>query len=519
MAVTCWVGCGDSKPTALSSRAPAQRDFPDNELLAYVPDDTPYAFATFEPFPLEFLDRASEIYKPLFARALRTQGEDTKLLRALADEIGTFSVHRFEELGFSSKARIVLYGVGVFPVVRIEVRDGDALLAFARRVAQRMSYTLPAPIEEQGRKVWRIEDGDSAFLIVLAKSEVVFALAPAALPDWNRALIVGTRKPARSLRTERFREIARRHGYSAHLVGFFEFPRLVTSLVALAGAEAPAPTCTSAIVAFAKRVPRMTLGYDEITGKRVSAGMVIELAPDVLADVQTLTTSVAGLERLRGEQPLIAIAAAADLSRARELASRATSTVGDLASACTSDELAQLVRRVDAALSRPVPVFLEGMRGGVAALTALGVTPNGAKRIEGWAVMSATETAPLLAMASRELPGLGLAPDGIARPLPEAFGVPGAIAASRHAISVALGDGSESIATELVHGMASRAPLLLFELDLKRIYDAMAALGSRSDDNAEDAVAREMAKVYGPISLTIDVDDRGLVGRSSFELR
>lgn len=516
VAVTSWVGCGDRNPAPLSGRAPAQLDFRDNELLVHVPDDTPYAFASFKPLPLELFEQMSAAYKPVFDQALQVQNEETKLLRTIAEEIGTFSVLRLEELGLSAKARFVVYGLGMFPVVRVEVRDGFALLGFIQRVAQRLSYTLPAPIDEHGRKIWRIDgEKDVTILLALAKSEVVIAIAPPAVIDMHRALIVGTRKPARSLPTERFREIARRHGYSAQAVGFLELPRLVTALVTVAGADAPPPACTSAIVAFAKRAPRVTMGYDEITRKRMSGGMVLELAPDVLADAKTLSTHLAGLDRLRDQEPLFAIAAAADLSRARDVASRATNAVRTLASACTSNELAQLVSQAETALSRPLPAYLEGVKGGLAVLTAIEVTPDGAKKIDGWGVVNVNHTAHLLAMAARELPGLGLAPDGVARPLPEGFGVLGAIAASHHAIAVALGEGSARIAADLLHATPSRAPLLMFEMDLKRLYDAMAALGEESED---DAMTRAMAKMYGPMSFTIDVDDRGLVGWGVFEL-
>src|SRR5438270_13405141 len=119
------------------TRASALGDFADNPMLASVPSDTPYAFATFKPIPPEYIHKWSAMIGPMMTKLRSAPGADADAFRALADEIGTFDMKRFEELGFSAKARAVIYGIGVYPVARIEIANGDKVFDFVQRMAKR----------------------------------------------------------------------------------------------------------------------------------------------------------------------------------------------------------------------------------------------------------------------------------------------------------------------------------------------------------------------------------------------
>ena len=518
LVLTPLVGCAGGKPgaPALSGHAPAQNELPENPLLASVPDDTPYAFATFKPLPVELFDQMSAMYRPMFARLMKSQGDEGAKVRALVDEIGTLNAQRFEELGLSTKARMVIYGLGPYPVLRAEVRDGDALFAFIQRVVSRWGAQLPRPVEEHGRKIWRFDDAKVGVIIALGKTEVVAAMAPPAELDRNRALIIGEQRPARSLPTARFRDIARRDGYSAQAIGFLELPRFVTAIVAASGNRAPPAACTAAIVGIAQQVPRLTMGYDELTRKRVSGGMVLELAPEALAEARKLSVKLAGIDRLNAQQPLFGIAAAGDVAQARKLLGKVANVFRGLGDACAERDSASAASELDAAASRPLPPYLEGLSGVIVAMTSFESPKDGPKKLEGWGVVRIADTDELLAMVAREAPGLELKPDGIARPLPESAAVKGAVAASRDAVAMALGTDSERRASEALRGTPGPAPLVIMQLDIARVMETFGDLG---DGSEASAAMREAYKLYGASTITLDVDDRGLVGWASFELR
>src|SRR5512135_1130200 len=128
---------------AVSPAAHADDEFATNPLLAGVPADTPYAFVTFRAVPIDYFEKMQGMMAPAFAQMQAMPGDTSSRLRGLVDEIGSFTVKRFEELGFTSKARLAVYGLGLYPVFRAEIGDGDRVLGFVQRVAKRWNMKLP----------------------------------------------------------------------------------------------------------------------------------------------------------------------------------------------------------------------------------------------------------------------------------------------------------------------------------------------------------------------------------------
>jgi hypothetical protein len=68
---------GSSSAKLPATHAAAVGEFQDNRLLAYVPADTPYAFASFKPIPPEYIDRMASLFEPLVTRARDVPGPGT----------------------------------------------------------------------------------------------------------------------------------------------------------------------------------------------------------------------------------------------------------------------------------------------------------------------------------------------------------------------------------------------------------------------------------------------------------
>ncbi|HEX2690625.1 MAG TPA: hypothetical protein VHN14_28610, partial [Kofleriaceae bacterium] len=51
------------------SRAAATGEFPDNPLLGFVPADTPYAFVSFKPVPIDVIRKMTAMAGPVWRRA------------------------------------------------------------------------------------------------------------------------------------------------------------------------------------------------------------------------------------------------------------------------------------------------------------------------------------------------------------------------------------------------------------------------------------------------------------------
>jgi len=489
-------------------------EFDNNPLLASAPADTPYAFVTFRPVPPDYFQKMQNMMAPAFAQMATAPGDSASKLRGVIAEIGPMTVTRFEELGFNTKARLAIYGLGVYPVFRAEISDGDKVLGFVQRVAKRWSMTLPAPTKANGHRYWWIDDPKDpkglSVIIAINKTELVAAVGPRKKLEPQLGYILGDKKAAKPLSGATFRDIAKRDGYSAQGVGYVDTSRIISEAMAL-DRTAPAASCVAAIQSLAKRAPRLTAGYERFDAGKMAMGFVLELAPDLLSDAKSLTTKLAGVDRLMASKPIFGFAVAADLDRARALAPRIAGVMRDLGTACKDDDIKQAATSIEQVAVQPLPPFLAGLTGGTGALFGFDMSGGGIKKLDGYATIHVADTKALIAALAQQLPGFKLDIDNKPHALPALFpGVSGHMAASRDTLAVALGAGSSKAAQDGLGGTAKPAPLVVMRFDYSRFSEIS------PDTSAAD---KAMYAAMGMGDMTLTIDDRGIVSWFSFELK
>jgi len=511
------VGTGDSL-TQLPSRAAATGDFPDNPLLAFAPSDTPYAFATFKPVPADllrkFLGMAQPIWRKAFGKAVPDDSSiEQRVMKDVVDVLEHLDIKMIEDHGFSTKARFALYGLGAYPVMRAEILDGARVFELVKLAAERWQLALPPATERAGARYWLIDQPEISVLVAIRPKDFVLALAPHDVLETNLAAVLGEQKPASSLTTAQLRAIAERDGFTGQGVGFVDLAR-VSSMAAAKLAAAPA--CGEAIAALARRMPRIAFGYDDLTTHRMAFGVVVELAPDVLAEAKGLTGKLAGLDKLLASHPMMAFAAALDVEHARTAVARAAGTFGDLGQRCQAPELVEVAGKVATTMAQPLPPFLAGLHGGYAVLDHMTMTPQGPQAIEGFGSVQLDHAAELLKLAAAEIPNLDIPPDGKPHVLPSsAIPFPGHAAASDRMIGVAVGQNSAKAAVTALQGSPAPAPLLVMAYDYGRLLDLIPTGGNDVDMQA----MRDMFKAFGMAAMQIIVDARGVVWWMSFEMK
>src|SRR5690606_29231555 len=119
--------------------------------LAWAPADTPYAMGQDQPFPEalanQWVDRADPAI-PVYVRNLRQfsrlaaerpdAGLAPRLLDALADELdGRRTREVLAAAGLAPTSRMALYGLGLVPVLRMELADPDAFRALVARLERK----------------------------------------------------------------------------------------------------------------------------------------------------------------------------------------------------------------------------------------------------------------------------------------------------------------------------------------------------------------------------------------------
>jgi hypothetical protein len=540
MAATLAVGACEKKSPSPDKQVPAELrptkaafdpKLVAPALFAYIPADTPYVIASFEATPLEYYAKLKHALGPAFSNLIKkkqAQGGEPDLFDAIVDEFGgSVNAKALEDRGLSAKPRFAIYGLGVAPVVvRLEIKDEAALRATIDRVAAKMGKQLPAQETKDGKAFWRFVDDNVTGIVAILDNQLVGAAGPSALVDAKLDLILGLQKPAQSMADGKaLIDVATRHGFGPYLVGYVDTHELAAQGLTLSDTPPP-PACGPALDVLATQVPRIVVGYTEFTAKRASGGLVVELAPALLAEVTALRAQVPGLGAALSDQPLLAFGGGVDIAKGAALLARAATAVHAIGEACQVPELSEKAAAAEDTLSSPLPPPVTKITGFAAALQAFEMSGVGFTQLDGFGMVTATSGKALFDDLKGLLPldQIGLTADGKLHELAIPSGVvPGAVVAGvgDKAIVFATGAKGRALAERGLHGTASGpSPFLVMTYDYGRLLQLQSQMAAMRGGAPEDAeLIKSMAAVLGRASMTVDANDKGVVVWSALDLK
>ncbi len=562
--------------------------------LAFVPADTPYVVAN-----LDVLD--DDTRKAMLAQAnaqlpaqlaqinssadeLAAKDPDTaRLMHAFTAELNGKTLEAFaQNAGFDLKGHSAFYGVGLAPVLRLELSDPAAFESFIARLetAYGKKFDVAKVGDQSYRKHVSAETGTEVVIATVGKQAVAAVLpSDAAEPLLRQAL--GLDRPSSSLLDDgSLEQLAKDKGYQPWAVGKFDFTRALPLAAsgkdplfgALLKAHAQSESsktgepvanqlqipasCTDDANRVAARVPQITFGYTKLDATHQDMRWDVKVADDISKAFSGLKVELPGLG---GDS-----SAPFDLSLAVPMASVRTfwSAQADAVTAkpftCPAmtnlnESFTQLGSAMQKAAVPPVGDLL-GLR---IALDSFDVDPNGGMpKFAGRVVVGTNNPAGLLAMGQMALPALAqvkLSNDGKPVALPAdataALGQPMWAAMGDKALAVAIGAGEDAKLTDTVKAPVGDAGRMLRAYLSGDMYgawikfmqqktDSMAALSSSVDhdpatdpngsDDAKNAAARskaqldamaaQAARIKG-ISGEMHVDDSGIVITTQTELK
>ncbi|MEJ2275921.1 MAG: hypothetical protein P8Y01_15345 [Woeseiaceae bacterium] len=220
------------------------------ELLQYIPADTPYLVALIRPLPDEFVDKVEpamdeslaayrnlmEIMAADAARKLAEQeGGEAQARRydALMSELmALMSVRGLREAGIGRDALFALYGDGLLPVIRIALSDGEKFDAALERIeaASEMEFHVAA-IDEMEYRYLDV-DGKARLIVATPGDDAVITMVPSGYADERLARTLGLEMPRRSLaQTRDLRDLAREYGFTDHAIGYFDTERIAATFL------------------------------------------------------------------------------------------------------------------------------------------------------------------------------------------------------------------------------------------------------------------------------------------------
>ena len=382
------------------------------------------------------------------------------MLHGLTAEFKGKTIETFaHDAGIELGGHYALYGIGLAPVVRVELSDSKAFDRFVGRLEAAYGTQLDV-LHEDKQSYRRHIFTASGTEIVLATQgkQVVLTLLPA---DATKPLLrqaLGIDRPQKSLQDDgRLAKLAKTNGYTKYVVGEVDMARQLPLLLgdndplfgALRNARAKAvsaktgepvanqlvtaPSCVAEAGRIAARVPALSFGYTKLNAKHQDARMDITLAPDISKAFSGLKVALPGLGST-GTAPLDVVAAKPFTCPA----------LTDL-----NDSFAKLGPALQKAA---IPPFgdLQGVR---IALDSLVPAKNGMgiPKFSGRLTVATTNAAGLFAMAQMGVPSLNQlkpAVDGtplaLTKDLATMLGQPAWIAMTDKVLALGIGAGEDA---------------------------------------------------------------------------
>ena len=527
-------------------------------LLQHVPADTPYAFISMggggtRDFMTKIYGPVAPMMKQLegsFAgmdiqRELGLSNEHYALFKAVFDEFkGKLSVAGLAELGLDPDARFALYGIGMLPAMRIQLRDPAALRGALERIQTSAGQRFPtAKIGEV--EYWQIAGGGYEGAVAIVGDQLVAGVAPTAQRDQVFALLLGTTRPAQHLGgSERFQQVLAEYGLAKISAGFVDArviaeaflgegdPLNRDTLAAISpdlASKWPSidDTCKQEIRSLVALAPRMVVGTEQIDGDGFAGKFVIELRPDVAQELMTMRASVPGLDSAHTSGAMLAMGGGLDMERALAFASKKAAEI--VASPYACPDLADLNRaagELGAELKNLPGPLLKG-RGFAFAAEDVKFTGYMPTDIRGYATVATGDTQGLLALL-RMMPPFttqALTDDGTITTLANGtipfindltFG-----AKAGRSVVFAVGAGSKARVGELLDASdSSDPPLMMMVYDMGRMGDMLGqVMGAVGTEPTEMKMLIDFYKVFGAVTYDVRAGERGIVANTKMTLR
>lgn len=532
-----------------------RKDAPDTA-LAFVPADTPYAFANLEPIPQAVYDDwkvrfapLAEAYDAMIAQSLATLAKDpaadrpeARAARAFLEAFrGHASLEGMERLGLDLRGHWAVYGVGLVPVSRLPLKDADAFRAFIAKVEQHYGEKLPVG-EAQGQPYWRIAPAASpgAILVAIVGPHLVATIAPAQASESLIATVLGVEPPDEALDAGRLVAINDAYEFVPYGTGFLDVVRGATLLVdgqlgiegeVLAALEidgTPAdPVCREEILGIAAKVPRAVMGYTRFEPTANDSIAVIELEPALAAEMKSLAAPVPGLGT---GHALVDFGMSLRIDKLKEAVDRHADAVAAAPFRCASlaglnRSYADLKTQLANPMTYAIAPVLNGFR---LSLSEFSRGDGAGPSYAGQLVVASPNPQSLIASARTFVPqlaGLTVAADGTPVALPADAAPPGTppvfLAANANALAIGAGAGQDAMLASALAAPSGEPPPLFAFGYTGAFMNTMMDFANQAAPPADDAARAEMEAsmklvnaMYSQLFDRLDADlvasDRGL---------
>ncbi|WP_156762780.1 hypothetical protein [Woeseia oceani] len=546
---------------AACSKKPDEMPAADSPMLQYVAADTPYLFGVLRPMPEDLADKLEPRVDKLLqgyqtlVRAIAVDGlesadiadDEVEASREHAAVIldkmaNLFSVSGLRNAGIGRESTFAIYGVGLAPVLRINLTDGDAFeRTFAEIETDAGSKMSTAQIDNQDYRF--AGDDEATFILARFGNQLVATVIPTGISDDSLRRVLGLTKPESSIADSgKLEQMSKEYGFTAHGIGFVDFRRIAdTFLTEPTGINAElleraefnsvslSAVCKAEFSALADIAPRLLTGYTELNAKRIASNTVLELRSDIASGLTTLTAPVPGLGSDHGG--LFSMGMSIDLLAFRSFyEARLDAMDADPFECGLLSDLQAGVAQGRMVLEQPLPPVAYSLKGFLAVVddvqggnVAAKVPPSS---IDMRFLLATDNAAGLVAMGSifsPELAALNLQADGkpvrFDSPLLQAPVEQAWLAMNGSGLALAVGDGGDQRLSSMLAAKAGDpVPFYAMHMDAKRYYAFVAEASEiQPDQDASPEVTQAtrdimlgMSDLFDRLSLVVNFTERGV---------
>jgi hypothetical protein len=515
----------EDKKKALNLVAPA--------FFKKIPADSPFVYASYEPWDEAFLGKLGDMFSPLMdmAMAEAEKDNDPEAKEFFREHGDLFTIAGLKKIGIDATPRMAAYMVGVSLVFRVELEDGDALNAFVDEMIKKYS---DEPVEAKtlgSVRYWEAPPDELAFVVGIDKSELIMAVMPPAQKASLLPTILGDQMPAKSIvDTGALKAVVAEYG-GAKGAGYLDSHALIQLFTApgkgLEGTEADlsslSSVCKTELASLADLMPRMVFGYDALDQTEISMFYGVELRKDVAKRLSEVVKPVPGYGQLVANPGVMSFGMGFNVASLMSWANEISSAVKASPYRCEEfEELNEVLSSASEATGM-APPMLGDLGGFVMSLDEFDIlNPTSAS---GVIAVASKEPGALLALLGNFVPAFrGLKLEAGAKPtkveLAE-LGIPLEIHVARGKSMLGFSAGANS---------ASRLKALVAEKPTKdgpffsMIYDYSMFTSifekTMSDEDPEEAQAvMKLLGAFGLLTFEARVRPKGIQARYSFKMR
>jgi hypothetical protein len=492
---------------ACASKSQNSADAP----LAFVPADTAYVYANLEPLPGAVVEQWSQRmhdYWPaifgMYENMLQRVGKDggvqaQRIVKIASVVIGEIKQHdswdKLRQIGLKPDARIAFYGVGIVPVMRLELGDAAAFKAEVARIESMVGERIPlAKIGDQ--EYWQLGNDKIAAVVAIEGSHLVFTAVPPTAGDALKQTLLGVTRPAQDLAAAgTLQTLAKQYGYSPYGEGFVDVVRLMERFGAgPSGTDAEfakaldlpvtpvSAACRAEFLDMAHKFPRLVAGAEELSPQRMRLGAQVEIEATLAEQIAATLGAAPGTGQ--AGTGIVDVSISLPILRLKDFWIRQAEAVAAKPFTCSglaplNDVYRESKQNIDVTVPPPAS-DLTGLRitlDTVDLASISSATPD----VSGKILMALNNPMAALAMAQLALPGLAnfkISPDGKSVPLPAGLapaGTPPLFAAmSDKALAIGAGVGEDATLSGYLNAAPASEPVFLRLHFSGKVYALMA---------------------------------------------